>query len=114
MARPATVPAYVCDFKQESQNIRKAAGDASNVFVAMDASTYQYAPGTSHDRGGGGQKCTYIPPASYVDFCLADHYNTRAAARLADDQHDRQERVAVGRNPERRKLATTDGGVRFP
>jgi hypothetical protein len=72
-------PAYVCDFKQESHNIRQAAGDAPNVFVAMDASTYQYAAGTSHDRGGGdGQKCTYIPPASDVDFYLADHYNTRA------------------------------------
>jgi hypothetical protein len=80
-------PAYVCDFEQESRNIRKAAGDAPNVFVAMDASTYQYAPGTSHDRGGGdGQKCTYIPPASYVDFYLADHYNTRASDSSLPDE----------------------------
>jgi hypothetical protein len=73
-------PAYVCDFEQESDNIRQAAGDAPNVFVEMDASSYQYdsEPGSRHDRGGAAPDCPYIPPASYVDFYLADHYNEHA------------------------------------
>jgi hypothetical protein len=76
-------PAYVCDFKQESDNIRQAAGDAPNVFVDMDASTYEYSNAKGHDRGTG---CAYIPPASYVDFYLADHYNDDATdASLPDE-----------------------------
>jgi hypothetical protein len=70
--------AYVCDFEQESDNIRHAAREAPNVFVDMDASTYEYAVGTGHDRGGAAPDCPYIPPASYVDFYLADHYDRHA------------------------------------
>jgi hypothetical protein len=66
---------YVCDFEKESDNIRQAAGDAPNVFVDMDSATSEYAVGTSHDNGVG---CSFIPPSSYVDFYLADHYNRDA------------------------------------
>lgn len=80
--------AYVCDFEKESDHIRQAADGAPDVFVDMDASTYQYDsdPGSGHDRGGAAPHCPYIPPASYVDFYLADHYDQDATdASLPDE-----------------------------
>lgn len=69
---------YVCYFELESGNIRQAAaavGDVPNVFVAMDSTTYQYGTGTNDSAGTG---CAWIPPTSYTDFYLADHYDQGA------------------------------------
>jgi hypothetical protein len=65
-------PNFVCYFEQQSGNIRQAANDAPNVFVAMDAETYQYGSASSHDDG---TSCSFIPPTTYTDFYLADHYD---------------------------------------
>lgn len=68
-------PNFVCYFEQQSQDIRQAAGDAPNVFVAMDAGDYQYSNDPSHDNGTG---CAFIPPNTYADFYLVDHYDENA------------------------------------
>jgi hypothetical protein len=61
-------PAYVAEFEQQVNLIRAAAKDAPNIFIAMDASAFGYR------AGGPGLGCGYIPPPSYVDFYLIDHY----------------------------------------
>jgi hypothetical protein len=62
---------YVAQFEAQSTLIRRAARDAPNVFVADDVASYQYLPGHQ------GANCSYVPPAAYTDFYLADHYQTR-------------------------------------
>jgi hypothetical protein len=78
---------YVCSFKLESRNIRRAAaavGDVPNVFVASDSSTYYYGGGL-HDRAGRG--CAWIPPTGYTDFYLADHYDQHASGNKLPDEN---------------------------
>jgi hypothetical protein len=68
-------PEFVSQFETQSTNIRSAAaavGRTPEVFVAMDSATYDYSNDPTHDDGLG---CSYIPPTSYVDFYLADHYD---------------------------------------
>jgi hypothetical protein len=71
---------YVSEFETESQYIREAAVTSSgtampNVFVAMDSEDYQYGNGAKDSAGTG---CHYIPPPSYTDFYLTDHYDEGA------------------------------------
>jgi hypothetical protein len=66
---------YVTQFEAQSALIRQAAGDSPNVFVADDASTVQYLPGSA------GTGCSYIPPPAYADFYLADHYQPRPSGQ---------------------------------
>jgi hypothetical protein len=72
---------FVADFEAQANLIRASvtAANISNVFVAMDSSTYQYQAGSSHNLGGAGAGCTFIPPAQYVDFYLGDHYEPTAS-----------------------------------
>jgi len=73
---------YVAQFEAQSTLIRRAAGDAPNVFVADDASTTQYLPGRA------GADCSYIPSRAYTDFYLADHYQPRPNGQdLPNGQH---------------------------
>lgn len=67
---------FVTDFEAQSNLIRSSttAANRANVFVADNAMTYQYAAGTNHNLGGAGGSCSFIPPSSYVDTYLADHY----------------------------------------
>jgi hypothetical protein len=62
---------YVTQFEAQSTLIRQTAGDAPNVFVADDAATSQYRPGQP------GADCSFIPPPTYTDLYLADHYQSR-------------------------------------
>jgi hypothetical protein len=64
-----TAAQFKQQFETQSTNIRNAAaavGRTQQVFVAMDSATSAYTNGFG---------CSYIPPASYVDFYLADHYD---------------------------------------
>jgi hypothetical protein len=61
-------PAYVAEFEDQANLIRAAAKDAPNIFIAMDSSSYGYR------TGGPGLGCGFIPPPSYADFYLIDHY----------------------------------------
>jgi hypothetical protein len=73
---------YVAQFEAQSTLIRRAARDAPNVFVADDAASFQYLPGQP------GANCSYIPPAAYADFYLADHYQPRPnGQKLPNGQH---------------------------
>lgn len=70
-------PNFVCYFEQQSDNIRQAAaadGVTPEVLLGMDANTYAYRTGTG---------CSFIPPSSYVDVYLADHYALNATSNLA-------------------------------
>jgi hypothetical protein len=72
-------PAFVAEFENQSSLIRSA-GDYPNVLVAMDSMDYQYDAGSSsHNLGGAPSACSFIPPASYVDIYLADHYEFTAS-----------------------------------
>jgi hypothetical protein len=65
---------FKATFDKLSGEIRQDAKDKhlTNVRVAMDSSTYQYAvPGSGHSRG---YSCAYIPLPKYVDYYLADVY----------------------------------------
>lgn len=66
---------FVSEFEAQSQNIRAAAGDAPNIFVAMNSTIREYGSGASDSAGTG---CGYIVPAQYADFYLADHYDQGA------------------------------------
>lgn len=57
---------FVSEFVGQSKLIR--ANAKSNVRVAMAAETYDYT------NGRPGVNCSFIPPASSLDFYLADHY----------------------------------------
>lgn len=61
-------PAYVAEFEHQVSLIGAGAKEAPNIFISMDASAYGYRP------GGPGLGCGFIPPPSYVDFYLIDHY----------------------------------------
>lgn len=65
--------AFVTAFAAQSALIRHAAGKAGNVRVAMAAETYQYGGKGFGSRGLG---CSFIPPASEVDYYYADNYET--------------------------------------
>jgi hypothetical protein len=81
-------PNFVCYFQQQSAEIRRAAaadGVTPQVLVAMDAETYAYHPlsDTEHNKSlkrargkaaRNGTSCLFIPPSSYVDVYLGDHY----------------------------------------
>jgi hypothetical protein len=76
-----TGPEFVKEFEAQSVNIRAAAaavGRTSQVFVAMDSATYPYTNGFG---------CSYIPPTSYVDFYLADHYDDIANGQSLPDEN---------------------------
>lgn len=60
---------FLSEFEVQSALIRSA--HRSNVQVVMDSASYQYAAGTSHDRGVNG---AYLPPASEVDAYCIDVY----------------------------------------
>jgi hypothetical protein len=89
-------PNFVCYFKQQSAEIRQAAaadGVTPQVLVAMDAETYAYHPlsdakhNKSIERARGkaarnGTSCSFIPPSSYVDVYLGDHYAYNATSNL--------------------------------
>jgi hypothetical protein len=62
---------FVTDFESQSSLIRASAGGAANIKVAVAAEAWQYQPGTKWDNGAD---CSYIPPAQYVDYYLADIY----------------------------------------
>jgi hypothetical protein len=64
--------AFVAAFDRQFALIRRAAGRAANVRVAMAADTYQYG-GKGYGRRGIG--CSFIPPASaVVNYYYADNY----------------------------------------
>jgi hypothetical protein len=66
--------AFKATFDKLSGEIRQDAKKAglTNVRVAMESSTYQYAaPGSGHSRG---YSCAYIPLPKYVDYYLGDVY----------------------------------------
>lgn len=71
---PQSGSAFQAAFEQQSDEIR-AAGDYPNVLVGMDAEDDEYDAGGTNDNGGSpATTCYYIPPASYVDVYLVDHY----------------------------------------
>ncbi len=72
---------FVCEFKKQARLIRSSTtrSNRANVWVADDAATYQYDPGTSHDAGGAGGSCAYTVPRKYVDFYFADTYDDTLA-----------------------------------
>jgi hypothetical protein len=82
---PESGPAFVTAFEQQSNEIR-AAGDFPNVLVGMDAEDDEYDAGGKNDNGGAYPNCPYIPPASYVDVYLVDHYENIDTA--ADNGQD--------------------------
>jgi hypothetical protein len=87
-------PAYVAEYESQVNLIRSATTSASraNVFVAMDAMDYQYDQGTSHNLGGAGGACSFIPPSSYVDFYLSDHYEfTASGSNMSADSGSQAE-----------------------
>lgn len=86
--------AYVAEYENQVNLIRSSAASASraNVFVAMDAMDYQYDQGTSHNLGGAGGACSFIPPSSYADFYLSDHYEfTASGSNMSADSGSRAE-----------------------
>lgn len=64
---------YTKEFDLRSEWVRQAAKarHLAYVKIAMDSSTYGYAPGQP------GYGCSYLPAASYVDYYLADVYEHR-------------------------------------
>jgi hypothetical protein len=72
---------FVCEFKKQAHLIRSSTtpSNRANVWVADDAATYQYDPGTSHDAGGAERSCAYTVPRKYVDFYFADTYDDTLA-----------------------------------
>ena len=76
--------AFKCEFDLQSSYIRQAAGGAPNIFVAMDASTYQYDNSGDGDGDEAGAGCVFIPSATNVDFYFADHYAGSAGAAQVD------------------------------
>jgi hypothetical protein len=72
---PISAATFKTNFEERSQWVRQAAQqakaqgkDLSYVKVAMDSATSEYGP------GGRGSGCAYFPPASDVDYYLADVY----------------------------------------
>jgi hypothetical protein len=96
-------PNFVCYFQQQSSEIRQAAaadGVTPQVLVGMDASTYTYDPAADTepneslelDNSGAyqaGTSCSFIPPSSYVDVYLADHYAYNATSNVAASPGER-------------------------
>jgi hypothetical protein len=74
---------FVSQFETQSQNIRAAAGDAPNIFVALDSSSYEYGTRASDSAGTG---CGYIVAPQYVDFYLVDHYDEGASGNSLPDE----------------------------
>jgi hypothetical protein len=95
----------VCYFQQQSAEIRRAAaadGVTPQVLVAMDAETYAYHPlsDTEHNKSlkrargkaaRNGTSCLFIPPSSYVDVYLGDHYAYHATSDLDAGPGERAE-----------------------
>ena len=87
---------FVCYFEQQSSAIQHAAaadGVTPQVLVGMDADTYGYDPISDTERGESlesdngkasqnGTSCSFIPPSSYVDVYLGDHYAYNATSNL--------------------------------
>lgn len=85
------VPAstFLKDFEDQSVKIRQyaAARKLTDVKVAMDSTTYEYAtPGSGHSRG---YSCSYIPPARYVDYYFGDVYQSTLTGLRGDAQFQR-------------------------
>jgi hypothetical protein len=85
------VPAstFLKDFEDQSAKIREyaAAKKLTDVKVAMDSATYEYAsPGSGHSRG---YSCSYIPPARYVDYYLGDVYEATLTGLQNDAEFQR-------------------------
>jgi hypothetical protein len=82
-------PNFVCYFEQQSRNIRQAAagdGVTPEVLVGADSETYAYSPRSGPQLPGAayaGLGCSFIPPSSFVDVYLADHYATGTTGNLA-------------------------------
>ncbi len=81
---------FVCQFVRQSKLIRSSTtlSNRANVWVADDASTYQYDPGTSNNSGGAEGSCAYTVPSRYVDFYFADTYESTADAGILGDTLD--------------------------
>jgi hypothetical protein len=94
---------FVCYFEQQSSAIQQAAaadGVTPQVLVGMDAVTYAYDPisdteaneSLETDNAGAfqaGTSCSFIPPSSYVDVYLADHYAYNATSNIAASPGER-------------------------
>lgn len=59
---------FVSEFDGQANAIRSDSGNAPNIMVAMDSTTFGYNPGQP------GANCSYVVPPSETDFYLADHY----------------------------------------
>lgn len=68
---------FVSGFDAQSALIRKAAHGAKNVHVASDSESWQYGFGGGNG-GSRGAGCSFIPPASAVDYYYADNYSPTA------------------------------------
>jgi Carbohydrate binding domain len=74
---------FVSEFEAQSNNIRAAASDAPNIFVAEDSLGYQYGSRSSDSAGTG---CGYIVNPAYTDFYLDDHYDQGANGMSLPDE----------------------------
>jgi hypothetical protein len=96
---------FVCYFEQQSSEIQHAAaadGVTPQVFVGMDAEMYAYDPmsdtesdeSLENDNGNASQNgtsCSFIPPSSYVDVYLGDHYAYNARGDLDSGPGERSD-----------------------
>jgi hypothetical protein len=69
---------FVCEFEAQARLIRSHTTpvNRANVWIADNATTYQYDPGTNFNSGGAEGSCAYTVPSRYVDFYLADIYES--------------------------------------
>jgi hypothetical protein len=108
--------AFTTAFDKFSGEIRKDAKDKhlTNVRVAMDAGTSQYAaPGSGHSRG---YSCAYIPLPRYVDYYLADVYQPTLIGLQNDAEFQRWNHcvVKVGKGSRPQGIAEYGLGVCVP
>lgn len=89
--------AFKTKFDKLSGEIRQDAKDKhlTNVRVAMDSATYQYAaPGSGNSRG---YSCAYIPLPKYVDYYLADVYQPTLIGLQNDAEFHRWNHCTAGK-----------------